>query len=331
MYEGDEGNWVPLPADHLAKLATTLRDRPSQKTLTIKHAKYNLKDRTVAFDEDSTTKRRRFDMAELPKAASAAPAVVVGKGSKAGARSEGEPAKGRPTANRTFQSALEDLVQTLNQIDTAAAGPEADHIVAWRQRAEHELAVRRAAAHLVKRPAENSGPRNADEMQDLTQRLQGEWHTWKADDVMAMVERMRSTVTLFMRGTAEAKRLLSAFLPRWQDFLAHRPDIVKLLDPEVVIFDVDWAAPPLWNPSITRANANIAGLVPAPIPGAAPGGPPAALAVPAAGACNYVHVTRGGPNDVPEASTFGGYVAGANLADCRGFWRVSTAVPPVYY
>ena len=171
---------------------------------------------------------------------------------------------------------------------------------------------------------------------------------------------MREVMVYFMRGSPDAPRALETFKEKWAELVQMRADVRALVDPELIIMDVDWAPPATWAASLTRARGHlpnpVQGLCIPAIPSGSPVGIPAVpnvgvvgAAPPtgsgAAGGCgaagggaggggagsgasDYAYYTAGVPK---EAAVFGGYMSGRNSGNVRGFWQITVNAPPSYY
>lgn len=187
------------------------------------------------------------------------------------------------------------------------------------------------------------GARTADDLFDLTSEVCDiPPIEWTREQLSRVIERMREVQVFFMRGTPEACQALGKFQRLWEPFVLSRPDIIKLLDPELIIMDIAWAPPAGWAATLQWASGKtpanpISGIAVPPLPAGSPAGAPPAPAsippgggAPAPGFSDFLFTTpaAGIAND---ACAFGGFVTGAHYANVRGFWRLAYAVAPTYY
>jgi hypothetical protein len=171
---------------------------------------------------------------------------------------------------------------------------------------------------------------NADELYDITSQLDnGPITSWSEEQIAKTIERIRQVNCYFMRGTPQAKLALEKFHKEWLDYVTNNLKVRQILDPEVIVFDVDWTPPASWPIATSHANNNLnnpmLGLA---IPPAPEIPLPNTPAIPPGGVSSIAFSNAG---VVPDAQHFGGFVLGANINHARGYWRINTAVAPVYY
>jgi len=154
---------------------------------------------------------------------------------------------------------------------------------------------------------------------------------WTHEQIQMVIHRISEVSGFLMSGSPEAREALKKFHHNWIEFVNSRPDVREMLDPEVIVFDFPWGAPGTWAVDGNRANLNLA----APLTGlpvtvtrdglAMPGG---AAAAPPNNLAEHVFIT---PGTADEAANFGVFLFGKNFGAIRGFWRINTAAPPIYY
>jgi hypothetical protein len=171
---------------------------------------------------------------------------------------------------------------------------------------------------------------DADEFYDITSQLDdGPITSWSQEQINNTIKRVREVGCYFMRGTPKAKQALEKFHREWSDYVSSNPTVRALLDPEIIVFDVNWAPPVNWPIAVGHANQNLgAPMIGVPIPPAPVVALPGLPTVPVSGVSDIVFSNPGPSTD---ANHFGGFVVGANIANARGYWRITSPAAPVYY
>jgi len=238
----------------------------------------------------------------------------------------------RIETSEEFLDGAKDLLSRIKSLPVRFEGAEELETALRRVISVGEIPVLPA-----KLPPPTFGPVNADDLYDLTSRVCNKPpYKWDHATLAEVIFRMRQVSTFLMRGSSEAIGALEKFLAMWQPFVMSRPDLVKLLDPELIIMDVMWGPPAGWGATQVRANAHTAPanqVIPAtipPNPAGVPGGAPGLPNVGGDGNGNsdYFFVTGG---TALAAGSFGTALHFQHYGAVRGHWRVNAPVAPVYY
>eukprot|EP00727_Mastigamoeba_balamuthi_P009496 m51a1_g5169 hypothetical protein (237) ;mRNA; f:135479-136663 len=137
-----------------------------------------------------------------------------------------------------IEGCVEELIAMLRQ--PGMQGQVCDHVlhslIAFSQRSMVEAVMQKPPLEM-----KYYGP-TADDLYDLTKELaQKPLVQWTPDDIARSVNRIRPVTAFINTGAHEAKAALAAFHSKWTELVMARPDVRALVDPELVVMDVDCA------------------------------------------------------------------------------------------
>jgi len=220
--------------------------------------------------------------------------------------------------------------QLLAAVDNAEASPA---IESAKRSVRHSVNAFLAASRGeelvvdVKKPTFQSA--TADQVAHILVPLDGRHPTdWTLEELAQVIQMVRTSAFIYV-GTTENKRALQHFSDVWAPFAYSRPDIMKQIDPEIVVFQTAWippAAPAGGGYNMAAAVGQVNGTLTNPsLP--LPAGPAVGGVIPNS---NTVFMTAG---NAADARHFAAFVAGAVQPPAiTGFYHFTgQAGPPIFY